>query len=268
MHAPYGCVTTLKSASDHAQQRSQHLARSVAGDAGVIERQRAIHENRRLMYAFLSRMFEREVTLDLLKELSDKKNPILDAASLEGFDDEKLRKGYELVGGYLRSAADRDLNKVKLELAVEYANLFLGVKKKPAHPSESVYVSESQSMYQEPRDRALFTYWEAGVDKKKEYTEPEDHIAIELQFMEYLCRRVVESVQKLDTGEAVRFLKISQGFLRDHLCVWVPRLAKDIYESAEIDFYKGVATMTDAFTAIDSRAVAASLDELRETLLK
>ncbi|HUI86926.1 MAG TPA: hypothetical protein VLY21_07205, partial [Nitrososphaerales archaeon] len=63
-------------------------------------------------------------------------------------------------------------------------------------------------------------------------------------------------------------LKISQGFLRDHLCVWVPRLAKDIYESAEIDFYKGVATMTDAFTAIDSRAVAASLDELRETLLK
>ena len=244
------------------------MVKLVAGDSGVVDRQMTIHENRRLMYAFLSRMFEREVTLDMLKELSDKKNPILASGSLEGFDEVKLRKGFEMLGGYLRSAGDRDPNKVKLELAVEYANLFLGVKRKPAHPSESVYMSEAQSMYQEPRDRVLSTYWEAGVDKKKEFTEPEDHIAIELQFMEYLSRKVVESLQKGDRQEAIRFLKTSQGFLHEHLGVWVPRLAKDVHESAEIDFYKGVATMTDAFTAIDSRAVAASLDELRETLLK
>jgi len=161
------------------------------GSSEVIERQAVAHENRRLMYAFLSRMFEREVTLELLKELSDSKNPMLNSGSTEGFEDEKLRKGFDMLSGYLKAAAQRDLNQVKLELAVEYANLFLGVKKKPAHPSESVYVSEDQSMYQEPRDRVLFAYWEAGVDKKKEYTEPEDHIAIELQFMEYLCRREV-----------------------------------------------------------------------------
>jgi len=238
--------------------------KSVVGDSGVIDRQTSIHENRRLMYAFLSRMFEREVTLDLLKELSDKKNPILATRSLEGFDDEKLRKGFEMLGGYLRSAGDRDPNKVKLELAVEYANLFLGVQRKPAHPSESVYMSKQQSMYQEPRDRVLATYWEAGVDKKKEFTEPEDHIAIELQFMEYLSRKVVESLQKGDRGEAIRFLKTSQGFLGEHLGVWVPKLAKDVHESAEIDFYKGVVAVTDAFIAIDSKVVTASLDELKE----
>ena len=46
-------------------------------------------------------------------------------------------------------------------------------------------------MYQEPRDRVLSAYWNAGVNKTKEFTEPEDHIAIELQFMEYLCRKTV-----------------------------------------------------------------------------
>jgi len=220
------------------------------------------------MYAFLSRMFEKEITLDLLGELSDKKNPILASESMEGFDDPKLDKGFGLLRGYLKSVGDKDPNRVKLELAVEYANLFLGVKRKPAHPSESVYTSDQQSMYGESRDRVLSTYWEAGVDKKKEFTEPEDHIAIELQFMEYLSRKVVESLQKKDTGEAIKFLRVSRGFLHDHLAIWVPKLAKDVDESAEMDFYKGVAEVTDAFIAIDSEVVAASLDELREILTR
>ncbi len=239
-----------------------------AEGAATKRRQVATHENRRLMYAFLSRMFEREVTLDLLKELTASNNPILDAASMEGFEDERLKSGFELLGRYLKSASEADPNRVKLELAVDYASLFLGVKKKPAHPSESVYVSNLQSMYQESRDRVLFTYWEAGVDKKKEYTEPEDHVAIELQFMEYSCRRVCEALQKSDTGEAIRFLKIQEGFVRDHLANWVPRLTKDILESAQVDFYRGVATITDAFIGIDAKVIAASLDELRESIAK
>lgn len=239
------------------------MADAHVGGSAVRERQAVVHENRRLMYAFLSRMYEREVTLDLLKELSDSKNPILATGSLEEFDDEKLRKGFEILSRYLKAASKRDLNQVKLELAVEYASLFLGVKGKPAHPSESVYASKEQSMYQEPRDRVLFTYWEAGVDKKKEYTEPEDHIAIELQFMEYLCRKIVEALQKSERCEAIKYLQVQDQFVRDHLAKWVPQLMKDIIESAEVDFYKGIADITDAFIAIDGKAIPASLDEMK-----
>lgn len=215
------------------------------------------------MYAFLSRMYEKEIGLDLLKELVDVKNPVLRLDSLDGFDDVKLRKGFELLGNYLRTAVGRDLNQVKLELAVEYASLFLGVKRKPPHPSESVYASKEQSMYQESRDRVLSAYWKADVDKKKEYTEPEDHIAIELQFMEYLCRKTVEALAKNEKDEAMRHLQVQGEFVNDHLARWVPQLTKDVLESAEVDFYRGVAGITDAFIAIDSKAIRASLDEMR-----
>jgi TorA maturation chaperone TorD len=213
-------------------------------------------------------MFERELSLDLLKELAAEKGPIANPESLREFDEPRLKRGFELMGSYLRAASHRSPNQVKLELDVEYANLFLGVKQKPAHPSESIYLSREQSMYQEPRDRVLSTYWKAGIDKKKEYTEPEDHIAVELQFMENLCRRLVEALQKDEVPEALRYLKLQEEFVNDHLAKWVPRLAADMLESGEVDFYRGVGLMTDAFVAIDREAIPACLKELEDSGLK
>ena len=238
------------------------MAEAREGSPSTREELMTMHRNRRLIYAFLSRMYEKEVTVDLLKELTDGKNPILQVGFSRDFGDEKFRRGFELLGGYLRNASGRGLNQVKLELAVEYASLFLGVKRKPAHPSESVYTGNEQTMYAESRDRVLSAYWSAGVDKLKEYTEPEDHIAIELQFMEYLCRKEVEALEKGDNDEAIRFLKIQKDFIANHLAKWVPRLAKDILESAEVDFYKGVADITEAFVVMDGKAVASALDEM------
>jgi len=224
-----------------------------------------MHEGRRTMYAFLSRVFERELSLDLLKELSGEKSPFMSPESVRDFDEPKIKRGFETLGGYLRKASQKSLSEVKLELDVDYANLFLGVKQKPAHPSESVYLSKEQSMYQEPRDRVLAAYWKAGIDKKKEYTEPEDHIAVELQFMEYLCRRSVEALQTGEVAEALRYMKTQEEFVNDHLARWVPRLAADILESGETDFYRGVALITDAFVATDKEAISASLKELEDS---
>ena len=235
-------------------------------DLSANEKQAQVIENRRLMYAFLSRMYEKEISLDLLRELLDERNPFLKSESLELAGDEKLSRGFETLKGYLKVAARRDLNQVKLELAVEYANLFLGIKRKPPHPSESLYTSQEQSMYQEPRDRVLSSYWEAGVDKTKEYREPEDHIAIELQFMEYLCRKTVEAIRKGEREEAVKYLEFQDRFVGDHLTKWVPQLVSDILESAEVDFYKAIGEITDAFIAIDEKAVAGSLNEMRNTV--
>ena len=235
---------------------------------GVRERQAAMHEGRRTMYAFLSRVFERELSLDLLRELTGEKSPFTNPESAREFEDPKLKKGFETLGGYLRRASQRSINEVKLELDVEYANLFLGVRQKPAHPSESIYLTKEQSMYQEPRDRVLAAYWKAGVDKKKEYTEPEDHIAVELQFMEYLCRRLVEALQTGEGPEALTYLKTQGEFVNDHLAMWVSRLAADMLESGETDFYRGVALVTDAFVAIDKEVVSASLKEMEDSGLR
>jgi TorA maturation chaperone TorD len=222
----------------------------------------AANKNRRLIYAFLSKMYEKEITTDLLKELSGEKNPMM---QFMVSNDEELRRGLETLSEYLKDLKKRNLEQARLELAVEYANLFLGVKGKPLHPSESVYVNEDHVMYQEARDRVQSIYWNAGVDKKKEYTEPEDHIAIELQFMEYLCRKTVEALEKDEEAEAIRYLRIQKDFLDVHLAKWVPKLTKDIMESADVDFYKGVACITDAFIVLDEDAISSSLDEMKSS---
>jgi TorA maturation chaperone TorD len=215
----------------------------------------AVIESRRLTYAFLSRMYEKEMTEDLLKELSKENSLTLQFGGSEdpgkGFLD-----GFEMLSGYLKRLRERDLDQVRLELAMEYADLFLGLKGKPPHPSESVYRSKAHIMFQGPRDEVLSTYWKAGVDTVKEFKEPEDHIAIELQFMEYLCRKTREALERNEVQEAGKLLQAQEKFIDDHLAKWVPQFTKDVEETATTDFYKGVAYITDAFIASDRRAIS------------
>jgi len=216
-----------------------------AGDAIVRDGLLATNRNRRSIYAFLSRMYEKEISVDFLKELSSRDSPIFQIGNSEGLD-EGIRKGFGLMSRYL-SFSGRSPNDVWLELAAEYASLFLGLKKKPAHPSESVYTGGGHYKYQDARDQVFKIYMRANVDKVKEFTEPEDHIAVELQFMEYLCRKTVEALEKDERDEAKKFLQTQREFVDDHLAKWVPQFTQDILESAEVDFYKGVAYFTRAF---------------------
>ncbi len=225
---------------------------------------RTVNEGRRYVYDLLSRLYAREVDEKLLEELK--------AAALSGelarrFEalanlDERIGRGLDLILGYLRSSAGRDRKEVLLELAAEYASLFLGVKGVPPHPSESSYMSVDHLMYQEQRDQVVEFYREFGVDKVKEFREPEDHVALELSFMSYLIGRAIEEQEKGNLGEARRLLDAQGRFLRDHLLKWVPKFAEDVVSNAEVDFYKGLGYLTEGFLELDSR----SLDEVVDLL--
>jgi len=215
----------------------------------------AVMNNRRAIYGFLSRMYEKEVTIDLLKEMVGGKSPILRVEGLEEVPDGELREGLKKLSGYLKGLKGRDLEQARLELAVEYANLFLGVKGKVPHPSESAYRSKDHLIMQEPMDEVLHAYWDAGVDKEKKFTEPADHIAVELQFMAYLCRRAAEALKKNKKDEARKYLKMQKDFLKNHLSLWVSPFVKDVLEAAEVDFYKGVAMITKRFVELDNSVI-------------
>ena len=168
-----------------------------------------VNRNRRLTYAFLSRMYEKEITIDLLEELTSEGSLILRIKGLQELEGE-LREGFKMLSGYLRGLGGRELEEVKLELAVEYANLFLGVGGKMLHPSESAYRSKDHFMIQEPRD---------------------------------------------EKNEVKKYLEMQKEFINDHIALWVPQLAKDILENAKVDFYKGVANITNAFIELERKAI-------------
>jgi anaerobic sulfite reductase subunit A len=225
------------------------------------EQEIALNNNRSLLYGFLSRMYEREIDLDLLKKLTSEKSAMSQIeASLE-FDDPDLKKGFEMFGAYLRKARGRNPDEVKKELAIEYTSLFLGFMNKPLHPSESAYMSETRTTYGEARDRVMQAYWKAGLDKVKQFREPDDHVAIELQYMEYLCRITAESLEKNNVEQAKKYLEDQRSFINDHLSKWVPRFATDILESSKTDFYKGVAYITKSFVELEKDSIKDLLEE-------
>jgi len=215
----------------------------------------AAMSNRSAIYNFLSRMYEKEITTELLKEMIDEKSPILRVEGLQEIPDDELKNGLEKLRKYLEGLKERDLEEARLELAVEYANLFLGIKGKPPHPSESAYRSEDHLIMQEPMDEVLHAYWDAGVNKDKKFTEPADHIAVELQFMAYLCRKTAEALGRNEKDNALKYLKMQKDFLRNHLSLWISPFVKDILDTAEVDFYKGIAIITKRFVELDNSMI-------------
>jgi len=235
--------------------------RILASGKEIVDQYLAVNESRRIAYSFLSRAYEKEITVDFLEQLTKGNDFTSKISGLGGGKD--LKEGFRLLSTYLKGLAERDLQEVKLELAVEYANLFLGVGGKVHHPSESAYRSPDHSIMQNPRDEVLSAYWDAGVDKVKKYTEPEDHIAIELQFMAYLCGKTADTLKKGQKREAGEFLKKQRDFINSHLRLWVTKFTEDVSKGASLDFYKGIAKITNGFIQLDEQAINDLIEEIQ-----
>jgi len=213
------------------------------------------------MYTFLGRVFEKEITADFLEKIAEKTFAYLKIERLQEIPDEQLREGLKVLSRYLESLKNQDLKQAELELAVEYANLFLGVKGLPP-PSESAY--KSGLLIERATEEVLQAYWRTGVrvKVKEEFREPADHIAVELHFAAHLCRKAAENLEKGRKNEAERYLEARRDFLDKHLLSWVPSLTRNIWKTAETDFYKGLALITERFLRLDRALITYMLREL------
>ncbi len=115
---------------------------------------------------------------------------------------------------------------------------------------------------QQPRDSVMAEYRKALVDKVKGFPEPEDHVAMELQFMAHLCGKTEETMKGGQKTEAKNLLETQRGFINNHLLVWVPKLADDVVKATTIDFYKAVAQITKGFIELDKGAIDDLIQEL------
>jgi len=219
-----------------------------------------INDNRKMIYGFLSRTYATEATPDYIRELAGKKDLYLASAEDPEVKGTELAEGFKRIADYASSIKDRNIEDVRTELAVEYAGLFLGVWRKPAHPSESSYATLGHAIMQEPRDEVLKVYRSMGVDKVTKFTEPEDHIALELQFMQYLCEKTNSALKDNNIADARKYLEVQRTFLIDHLGKWVPKLAEDILKSARREFYKAVAKITRAYIEMDKEVLSELLE--------
>ena len=218
-----------------------------------------IIQKRQSIYAFLKGVYEKELPKEFLAEMPKKMKPLL--AITEVLPNAESKKAVKELVQFADTIPSQDLDDLNIRLAADYARLFLSISKVPPHPSESVY--REGALMQYSRDEVLKTYWSFGVDKKKEFTEPEDHIAVELNFSMYLCGKAIEALKNGDTKEARRYIQGQKDFLEKHLVKWVPKLVNDILDNAKTPFYKAIAVLTREYIEMDLSATEDLLKQLK-----
>lgn len=200
-------------------------------------------DQRAATYGMLSRLFRVEIDESLLAELHDIRFP---AAT----GNNQVDEGYRLIATYLSNAWNNSVT----ELAVDYVRVFIGHGVdafSAAYPFESVYTSKKRLLMQEARDEVLAIYRSAGLEKQDSWKEGEDHIALELEFEQILCKRTVEALKRGDENEAIGLMTTQKNFLEDHLLSWVPMMTADMKRFAQTDLYRGLAHLTEGVLNTD-----------------
>lgn len=202
-------------------------------------------------YGMLSRLFLKEVDEKTLEELCGMRFP-----TATGNKD--VDEGYRMLFEYLKLSWDDTVR----ELAIDYVRTFIGHGVNgysAAYPFESVYTSERRLLMQEARAEVLQTLRENGL-KRGSWTEGEDHVALELEFMQRMSMRAGEALKAGDEDAAIAHLRTQQTFMRDHLLNWLPMLVADMEKFSQTKFYQGLAKLTMGYLEEDSSVV----DELLE----
>jgi TorA maturation chaperone TorD len=217
---------------------------ATAGELAVLCGQRAG------TYTLLARLFARELDGDALAGLRASRFPAQTGT-------EKVDEGFRLVATYLsRSGAAAEH-----ELACDFARCFMGqgnTATTAAYPYESVYTSPGRLLMQDARDEVLAVYRSECVDKAEGWTVGEDHLAAELEFMQVLSERCAAAAAQGDTEVLAHNVQVQRAFLADHLMRWVPDFVRLVQRFSKTDFYRGLATLTEGFLALDAEV----LDEL------
>lgn len=198
----------------------------------------SLMDSRARVYGFLARLYRVEVDKPLLEEMKNMKFPV--ATGNKSADE-----GYRLLHTYLNSIWDDSIT----ELAIDYVETFIGNGVNgysAAYPFESVHTSERRLLMQEARDDVLATYRENGL-KRGQWSEGEDHIALEMEFMQIMATRCADHLRKDQDDAAAENLVKQNDFVRNHLRNWVPMLTSDMTKYAKTDFYQGLAKLTQGF---------------------
>ena len=197
-------------------------------------------------YGMLARLFREEIDLATLRELQKMRFP-------QATGNAAADEGYHQLYDYLKRAWDDSVT----ELAIDYVSTFIGHGVNgysAAYPYESVYTSERRLLMQEARAEVLATLRENEL-KRGNWNEAEDHIALELEFMQRMALRAAED-------EAVAYLRTSYDFLENHLLNWVPMLVADMRMHARTLFYQGLAQLTLGSLQEDEAVLRELLDSV------
>lgn len=194
-------------------------------------------------YRLLGRFFITELDADFLAQLKSMRLP---AAT----GNELVDEGYRRIARYLGAFWDYSFT----EPAVDFTRTFVGHGNEghsAAYPTESVYTSEKHLTMQDSRDEVMAFYRIWGLERAEGYTENEDHITVELEFMAALAERTAGHLEAGDDEGAAALLAAQRTFLAEHLLRWANVFARGIRVFSKTDLYQGTGYLLEGFLEED-----------------
>lgn len=209
----------------------------------------ALNRDRSILYRLLSSLFWRELNDNQIEQLS------LAEPEFPKGETDLMEQGWSDMQAYLakRNSGTRQ------ELAVDYAHTFLAAGNnddRMAIPFESVFMSETGLLMQEPRDEVCKAFLSEHVSPSEELHTPEDHIAFELEFLAVMAQHQNEALESNDVQEALRLCDVQASFHEQHLLNWVDVFCDAIKACCRTQFYRGVADLTRGWVRLDEACIA------------
>lgn len=212
--------------------------------------------SRAQLYHLLGRVYQTEVDGPLFEQMKTMSFPCECC-------DAELAEGYRNLQHYLELSGSDSLT----ALAADYARVFLGAGagkgSSAAYPYESVYTSPKRIMMQEARDQMSAIYAARGLGQDEKTTGlPEDHLALQLEFMAVLCHEAKNALAAQNQAAFAAGLRDQMDFLDRHLLNWIPMFCADVGRHAESAFYQGIGKITNGFVRLDRATLGGLANEL------
>lgn len=153
---------------------------------------------------------------------------------------EPLDNGFERLEAFYEANRDRSPEAVWEDVVTEHAQLFLGGN--PQVPSNETAYRDDEGM----DSAAIAERYEAADWSPPEGTAA-DAITVELAFVQHLVAR-----QQEDAGA----FEAERAFLDDHVLRWVDDFAEEVYDRADSELYRAVASILLGVATFEAAFVA------------
>ncbi len=200
---------------------------------------------REIMYGFLAGLCLRPPAEDLMVMIRD-------GSILEFMSSNEDSRGYSELKKFVEECSGID--DMENAFAGEHAALFdlpSGVM-----PHESVFLDRDQRLGGRLTIEVLEFYKWAGAEIKGESVDMPDHVGMELEFMQFLCRLESEAWNSADLEVLTRCVEFQHKFLDEHLLNWIFQCCDRIVEKASMHFYKALAYLMMDFMKEEETYVA------------
>ncbi|MCP4954218.1 molecular chaperone TorD [Photobacterium aquimaris] len=208
----------------------------------------AFNEQRAEIYWWMSSLFARELTdADLHEYHGGEMYTFLSGLGMT----EELKAPVDSFRAAIKKSHAR--NDEQLELAADFCGLFLSTPKSGALPYASMYVGTTGLLNDKPAQEMHELMASFDITQRKDFNEPADHLAIELDFMGNL---IIMGNQQQTEEQREALMQSQLSFIDTMLLNWLPLFVKECHRHDQFGFYAAAANLLLAFCMLDKKFLA------------